>query len=132
MGQRIEDISAEFQNKISNQYSNLDINDGFIFLTDLSNFISKILEDLIGNSYVDLAKQLRDDELRIDDVHKYVAKIINVLATDNKTLPDLNIGELGLFELIDEIEKQRIAKIKKSPQEIIQDYIANLNDYTGK
>ncbi|MCE7733498.1 MAG: hypothetical protein GPJ54_01380 [Candidatus Heimdallarchaeota archaeon] len=132
MGQRANEISSEFQTKISDQFAAMDINDGFIFLTGISNYITKVLNELIGNSYVEIAKQLRNDELRIDDVHKYVAKIIHVLQVENKAPDNLNKTTQDLFELIDQLEKDRINRIGKSPEQVkilVQQYLTNLKDF---
>lgn len=132
MGQGAKDISSEFQTKISDQFAALGVKDGFIFLTGISNYITKILNELIGNSYVEIAKQLRNDELRIDDVDIYVAKIIHVLQIENKAPDDLDKTTQDLFELIDQLEKDRINRIGKSPEQVkilVQQYLSNLKDY---
>lgn len=132
MGQGAKDISSDFQTRISDQFAALGVNDGFIFLTGISNYITKILNELIGNSYVEIAKQLRNDELRIDDVHIYVAKIIHVLQIENKAPDDMDKITQDLFELIDQLEKDRINRIGKSPEQVkilVQQYLSNLKDY---
>ena len=133
MGQRANDISSEFQTKISDQFETMDVNEGFVFLTGLSNYITKILNELIGKNYVEVVKPLQDDELRVDDVHKYVAKIIHVLQIDNRSPIDLDKTTQDLFELIYGLEKERINRFKKSPKQVnilVQEYLANLKDYT--
>lgn len=131
MDNSVREMSEKFQNQIYNQYTNLEIKDQFTFLVDLNNYLSGIIKDLIGNNYVDIATQLRDEELRIDEVHKYVGKIVQVLRIDNKLPTDLDKATQDLFELIDELEKERISNedSKETSEKRIQDYLANLIDY---
>ncbi|OLS24574.1 MAG: hypothetical protein HeimC2_22190 [Candidatus Heimdallarchaeota archaeon LC_2] len=134
MGQNVEEISKLFQDKIEVQYSNLEIKDQFTFLTDINEFTSKILKNLVEHSYVDIAKQLRKEELRIDDVYKYVGKILQVLKIKNRAPTDLNKTSEDLFKLINEIEKETIKKKLKTVDvdKMALDYIANLDDYVKK
>lgn len=132
MGQGASTISIDFQNRISDQFASMKVDEGFIFLSDLSSYLTKILKELIGKSYVEIAKHLIDDELRIDEVHKYVAKIIQVLQIDNRAPNDLKKATQDLFELIDGLEKARIAEEGRSPDKIeklVLDYLDNLNEY---